>query len=100
MTASLRRAFARVAFFVITLACSTPLLAQTAIDGPPFSADPAALLAAGKKVDAKDLNVVYLLDEQTVSFEADGRAKTVFRLIEYVVTADGVDGAGTAIAWW
>jgi len=99
MTASLRRALARSVIFVI-LVCTTPLLAQTAVDGPPFSADPAALLAAGKKADAKDLNVVYLLDEETISFEADGRAKSVFRLIEYIVTADGVDGAGTASAWW
>src|SRR4051812_11924468 len=100
MTASLRRALARAAFLVITVACTIPLLAQTAVDGLPFSADPNALLAAGKKVEAKDLNVVYLLDEQTTSFEADGRAKSVFRMIVYVVTADGIDSAGTASAWW
>src|SRR5258708_23002688 len=100
MTASLWRTLARVAFFAAFLACTTRLFAQTAVDGPPFSADPKALLAEAKKVDAKDLNVVYLLDERTVAFEADGRAKSVFRTIEYIVTADGVDDAGTVSAWW
>ncbi|MEA2326157.1 MAG: hypothetical protein QOE68_1116, partial [Thermoanaerobaculia bacterium] len=97
MTASLRRALACAAFVV---ACTAPLFAQTAIDGAPFSADPKALLAAAKKIEAKDQNLVYLLDEQTISFEANGRTKSVSRLIEYVVTADGVDSAGTASAWW
>ncbi len=100
MTASLRRALIRAAFFTTILTCTAPLLAQTAFDGPPFSADPKALLAAAQKVDAKDLNILYLLDEETISFEPDGRAKSVFRAIEYIVTEDGVEGAGTASAAW
>lgn len=100
MTASLTRTLVRAVFFVALLACTAPMLAQTAVDGPPFSADPKDLLAAARKADAKDLNIVYLLDESTVSFESDGRWKSVFRTIEYIVTADGVEGAGTASAWW
>ncbi len=100
MTASLRRALIRAAFFATVLTCTAPLFAQTAFDDPPFSADPKALLAAAQKVDAKDLNVVYLLDEETISFEPDGRAKSVFRAIEYIVTEDGVESAGTASAAW
>jgi Flp pilus assembly protein TadD len=100
MTASLRRALIRAAFFATVLTCTAPLFAQTAFGGPPFSADPKALLAAAQKVDAKDLNVVYLLDEETISFEPDGRAKSVFRAIEYIVTEDGVEAAGTASAAW
>src|SRR3954468_14689353 len=97
MTAFLRRALACAAFVFIFASC---LSAQTAVDGVPFSADPQALLAAAKKIEAKDQNVVYLLDEQTIFFEPNGRTKTVSRIIEYVVTADGVDSAGTASAWW
>jgi tetratricopeptide (TPR) repeat protein len=96
MTASFRRALAGAAFAIAAL----PLLAQTALEGPPFSADPKALLAAAHKVETKDQNIVFLLDEETVTFEANGRSKAVMRMIEYVVTADGVDGAGTASAWW
>src|SRR3954451_12116614 len=100
MTASLRRALAGAAFVIATLPCAAPLFAQNVIDGAPFSADPQALLAAAHKIEAKDQNIVYLLDEATVSFEANGRSKSVSRIIEYIVTADGVDGAGTAVAWW
>jgi hypothetical protein len=100
MTASLRRALISAAFFATVLTCTAPLLAQTVFDGPPFSADPKALLAAAQKVDAKELNILYLLDEETISFEPDGRAKSVFRAIEYIVTEDGVEGAGTASAAW
>src|SRR5438874_2327874 len=99
MTASLRRVLARTAFVLALLTCA-PVFAQSAVDGAPFSADPKALLAAARKIDAKDQNIVYLLDEATVTFEANGRSKSVYRVIEYVVTADGVDGAGTATAWW
>jgi len=53
MTASLRRALVRALFFVAILACTAPLLAQSAVDGPPFSADPKDLLAAARKADAK-----------------------------------------------
>ncbi|HEY4642354.1 MAG TPA: DUF3857 domain-containing protein, partial [Thermoanaerobaculia bacterium] len=97
MTASLRRALSCAAFLVV---CTGSLSAQTAVDGAPFSADPQALLAAAKKIETKDQNVVYLLDEQTISFETNGRTKSVSRVIEYVVTADGVDTAGTVSAWW
>jgi tetratricopeptide (TPR) repeat protein/transglutaminase-like putative cysteine protease len=97
MTPSLRQALACAAF-VVSVAPS--LLAQNALDGAPFSADPKALLAAAKKIEAKDQNLIYLLDEQTISFEGNGRTRSVSRLIEYVVTADGVDSAGTASAWW
>ena len=100
MTASLRRVLARTAFVLALLICTAPLFAQTAIDGAPFSADPKALLAAANKIETKDQNIFYLLDEATVTFEANGRTKSVYRVIEYVVTADGVDGAGTATAWW
>ena len=100
MTASLRRAFIRAALFATVVTCTAPLLAQTALDGPPFSADPKALLAAAQKVDAKDLNILYLLDEETITFEPDGRAKAVFRAIYYIATEDGVEGAGTASAAW
>src|SRR5258708_17646303 len=100
MTAPLRLALARAAFFVVALACAAPLLSQTVVDGPPFSAEPKALLAAAHKVEAKDLNVVYLLDEATFSFEADGRTKSVWHQIQHVVTADGVGDAGTLSAWW
>jgi tetratricopeptide (TPR) repeat protein/transglutaminase-like putative cysteine protease len=100
MTASLRRALARAVFVVALLTCTAPLFAQTAVDGAPFSADPKTLLAATRKVEAKDQNVVYLLDEQTVSFEANGRTKSVSRMIEYVATPDGVDVVGTLSAWW
>jgi tetratricopeptide (TPR) repeat protein/transglutaminase-like putative cysteine protease len=99
MTASFRQALACIASVLAVLFCA-PLFAQSAIDGAPFSADPKALLAAAHKIEAKDQNIVYLLDEASITFEANGRTKSVYRVIEYVVTADGVDDAGTATAWW
>ncbi|MEA2164922.1 MAG: hypothetical protein QOK37_3049 [Thermoanaerobaculia bacterium] len=100
MTASLRRALGCAAFIVATLSCTLSLAAQSSLDGPPFSADPKSLLADARKVDAKDFNIVYLLDEATITFESDGRVKSVLRQIDYIATADGVDGAGTASASW
>ena len=100
MTAPHRLALARATLIVAALTCCAPLLAQNIVDGPPFSADPKALLAAAQKVDAKDLNVAYLLDEATFSFEADGRSKSEWHEIQYIVTPDGVEGAGTVSAWW
>src|SRR3954462_12689309 len=97
MTASLRRALSCAAFLV---ACTGSLSAQTAVDGSPFSADPQALLAAAKKIETKDQNVVYLLDEQTISFETNGRTKSVSRVIEYVVTADVAGTPGTGSGGW
>ena len=95
------RALTRAAFVVTLLASSTSLLrAQTIVDGPAFSADPKVLLAEAQKVDAKEFNVVYLLDEATFSFETDGRTKAVWHQIERVVTADGVNDLGTVSAWW
>ncbi len=100
MTPFVRSAAARAVFALFAFLSAAPLLAQTIFDGKPFSADPKALLAAAEKVEAKDLKSIYLLYEGTFSFEADGRTKSVFHQIERVVTADGVEGAGTASAWW
>jgi tetratricopeptide (TPR) repeat protein len=99
MTFSLRPALAGAALVLSLLVPAGALRAENRWDGPPFSADPKALLTAGEAI-AKDADTVYLLQEVTHSFEADGRTRTVWHMIERVVTADGVEGAGTASAWW
>lgn len=100
MTPFVRIAPARIAFAFLALLTAAPLVAQTVFDGLPFSADPKALLAAAEKVEAKDQRTISLLHEGTFTFEADGRTKSIWRQIERVVTADGVEGAGTVRAWW
>jgi transglutaminase-like putative cysteine protease/tetratricopeptide (TPR) repeat protein len=101
MTFRLPAAVCRCALLLFLLSLtSLPLAAGDIWDAAPFSADPKAMLAAAATVDAKGSSVVYLLNEQTYAFEADGRTKMTWRLIQRVATEDGAAEAGTASAWW
>src|SRR5436309_2019111 len=82
---SVRQALARAALVSLSALAAAPLLAQSLYDTAPFSADPKALLAAAQKVEAKEQSVVYLLEEATFSFEADGRSKSVWHEIKSTV---------------
>jgi len=100
MPASARLALACVVSLVLSIASVAPVRAQELFQGAPFSGDPKLLLAAAEKIDAKDQQVVYLLDEATFSFDAGGRSKSVWHEIKRVATKDGVDESGTAVAYW
>jgi tetratricopeptide (TPR) repeat protein len=100
MPASARLALVCALFLVLSSSSAAPLQAQSLLDGAPFSADPRLLLAAAEKIDAKDQQVVYLLDEATFSFEAGGRSRSVWHEIKRVATKDGVNDSGTAMAYW
>jgi len=93
---AVRRLSAAIAFVVL----ASPLAAKDIWDSPPFSADPKQMLAAASAFDPKSASVIYLLNETTYSFEADGRAKETRHLIERVVTEEGASEAGTLSAWW
>ncbi|HEX8152295.1 MAG TPA: DUF3857 and transglutaminase domain-containing protein, partial [Thermoanaerobaculia bacterium] len=77
-----RSPFLLLALFVPTLA-----LAQEPWDRPAFSAEPKELLAAAAKIDSGDHDAVVLLDEAVYTFDADGRSRTVARLM-YRITGE------------
>jgi tetratricopeptide (TPR) repeat protein len=88
------------AFAVSFLLVSMPLAAKDIWDSAPLTADPKQMLAAAAAVDAKSASVVYLLNETTYSFAADGSTKTTWHLIERIATEEGASEAGTVSAWW
>lgn len=89
----------------LSLLLSFSSLAATAAevwDGPPFAADPKALLAAAQAVQpAKpEEGVIVLLDEAHVTFDAQGRSTRVERLIYRVLDESGVEGwSSIEVAW-
>ena len=99
MTSTFFRATAVCAALLVSL-FAAPLFAADVFDAPPLTADPKALQEAAQKVTAANFDTVTLLDEATYSTESDGRTRTTFHLIELVVTADGVERAGTIRAPW
>ena len=89
---------AAVALFFLSIAAS--LFGQEPWDGPPFSSDPKALIAAAEKVSAGESGVVILLDEARYSFEEDGRARTTWRLVFRIVTDSAVEENDQMTANW
>jgi Tfp pilus assembly protein PilF len=69
-------------------------------DQPAFTADPKALLAAARKVEAGDYATVFLLDESEYVIQDDRGAAARSRLITYVVTDAGVEYAGEVRESW
>ncbi|HEX7191191.1 MAG TPA: DUF3857 domain-containing protein [Thermoanaerobaculia bacterium] len=100
MTLSLPATARRLSAAIALLCLASPLAAKDIWDAPPFSADPKQLLAAASAVDPKSESVVYLLNEATYSFAADGRTKRTRHMIERVATEEGASQAGTISAWW
>jgi tetratricopeptide (TPR) repeat protein len=96
MNAPIRLALACAAAFLI----SPLLFAQDPWDGPPFSADPKALLEAAGKVKAGDADLVLLLDEGNYSVEPDGRTRYRSHMVYRVVTAQGVEQLDSTGSRW
>jgi hypothetical protein len=89
-----------LALLGLSILCTLPALAADPWDAPPFTADPKALLEAAKKVNAGEHDVVFLLDEETTSAEADGRVHTRLHDVFSVVTAKGVEALDSrSVAW-
>jgi Flp pilus assembly protein TadD len=96
MNAPLRLALACAAALLI----SPLLFAADPWDGPPFSAEPKALLDAAGKVKAGNADLVLLLDEGNYSVEPDGRTRTRSHLVYRVVTAQGVEQLDSTGSRW
>jgi tetratricopeptide (TPR) repeat protein len=81
---------------------SFSLLAAEVWDGAPFASDPKALLAAAEAVQpAKpEEGVLVLLDEATVTFDAQGHSTRVERLIYRVLDESGVEAWSTIDTYW
>lgn len=71
-------------------------------DGAPFASDPQALLAAAQAVkpQKEDDSAIVLLDEATVTFDAQGRSTRVERLIFRVIDESAVESWSTIEAEW
>ena len=71
-------------------------------DGAPFASDPKELLAAAEAVKPQkaDDGVIVLLDEATVTFDAQGRSTRVERLIYRILNDSGVEGWDTIETAW
>ena len=96
MNAPLRLALACAAALLI----SPLLFAADPWDGPPFSADPKALLEAAGKVKAGNADLVLLLDEGNYSVEPDGRTRFRSHMVYRVVTAQGVEQLDSTGSRW
>jgi len=80
---------------------SAALSATKPWDGPPFSADPAILLAAAQSQPVPDgAEVLVLLDEERVEFDLQGRSDYTERLVYRVVVQEGVEDWSSVAASW
>jgi Flp pilus assembly protein TadD len=94
--------FRRSALAVLVLLVALPLFAQQVQpwDGPPFSADPKALVDAAKQVEPGDFAIVRLLDEGEYVVDATGVVKSSDRTMVRVVAEAGVQWASEVRASW
>ncbi|MGZ8831408.1 MAG: hypothetical protein ACXW2Q_13650, partial [Thermoanaerobaculia bacterium] len=95
-------AFRHTLFFVsFALLASLQLFAaDEPWNGAPFAADPKAMLAAAATIPHGESDVVVLLDESRYTFDADGRATTVERLIYKIAGESAIETWSTAEAHW
>jgi tetratricopeptide (TPR) repeat protein len=91
-------ALCSIALFLI---CNGPAFAADILDGPAFSADPAALLREAVTVPASaDAKVVILLEEYHFEFGADGRQKYTRHLISRIVNTEGAEDWNSIEVRW
>jgi tetratricopeptide (TPR) repeat protein/transglutaminase-like putative cysteine protease len=101
---SVRRGF-RFPFIFFCLAAAVPLMrAQIAawpLDGPAFSASPAAIQEAAEKIPAeKFADVTVLYEEEDFTLDAAGRLTNTHRMIYRIETEAGVQGWSEASVEW
>ena len=91
-----------VRFALLSLLACCSAFAAEPWEGPPFSADPKAMLAAAEAIRPTnpDDGVLVLLDEETVTFDAAGRSTRVERLLYRVIGESSVDGWSTIETTW
>jgi len=97
------RHFSRAAVFAVGVALSVaaPLFAADAPwDGPPFAADPKAIIEAAATVSPGEADAVVLLDESQFVFDADGRGTVTRHFVYRVVAASAVDEWSTVETLW
>ncbi|MEO8381101.1 MAG: DUF3857 domain-containing protein [Acidobacteriota bacterium] len=91
----------RRALALSLLLCGSAFAAEP-WEGPPFASDPKAALAAAEaiKPTKPEAAALVLLEETTVTFDAQGRSTRVERLLFRVLDESAVGGWGTIEAAW
>lgn len=95
----------RISVVFFCLAAAAPLMrAQIAawpLDGPAFSASPAAIQAAAAKIPAeKFADATVLYEEEDFTLDAEGRLTNTHRMIYRIETPAGVQGWAEASVEW
>ena len=90
----------RAALVSLVLAMLASAASAGALDDPPFTAKPNAVLAAAAKSAAVDAPVVVLRDEVTITLDERGRATRRYRVVAVINKPSGADDWGTLYVGW
>lgn len=100
MVGSCTLEYMRLSFVLCAWIVGSGVAAADPLDGAPFSAKPADLIALAKATPSQDAPVLVLRDDETITYDDHGRVERRYDIVAVIEKPAAVDGWGTLELGW